>query len=677
MQKKLPSINSAHGSETRNIINEIIKTINDRGLEILSESGFLTWLDKNGIKHREEVATFSDLPSNDSLNTVRGVEDENKIYIKKENGWVPFQTIDVSKINDLDEKMNEVQFYARDFGVVADGTTDNTTALKNALTTANGGALVMPQGIVKIDKEISYNGKVNLKGTGDNTVIDLSGGGTLNFKRDLLNIPKLSTNIKKGTSTVNFSADHGLSEGDVFIVYNPTDFSWSNSRDYYRDGCMFKVDLVDSSKTVRIYGVSPDNYNSNNMNCYKMRGEGISIKDIKIIPNSNEAANVQIFIDGHKKVDLYNVEIPKGSSYTAIEVHRCYDFNATLIKAEVKNGDAYPISISNTQKVTLSQSPLYSSRHALALGGRSGPGCVPTRDILIDQTILTNRSSAGTGAADMHGNIENVTYSNCILDTGAIFSGKNVKYTNCTIFGRDTDYNADGQCVFGNGFVGGSFEISNCRLVSTGTLNPFGMIHLNVADRKEPIDIIIKDIVVDTPNVPENKRVFVNIATGVDVGYNSNAVHIDIDNIHFINDFSVALAITNTTKLPETSTYVVDNIKTKGPITLVSASNIENLKPAMRLQKQSGRERISTEIGIRTKNTNSIPLKYRYPRVPNVNTTVNMVKNMSQNFDVLVQPGTFYLSDRALTLNINSGSAENWTGVEEVDLMWEAYINEV
>lgn len=104
MQKKLPSINSAHGSETRNIINEIIKAINDRGLEILSESSFLTWLDENGIKHREEVATFADLPSNDSLNTVRGVADDNKIYIKKEDGWVPFQTIDISKINEVERK---------------------------------------------------------------------------------------------------------------------------------------------------------------------------------------------------------------------------------------------------------------------------------------------------------------------------------------------------------------------------------------------------------------------------------------------------------------------------------------------------------------------------------------------------------------------------------------------
>lgn len=136
VQKKLPLINSAHGSETRNIINEIIKVVNDRGLEILSESGFLTWLEKNGIKHREEVATFADLPSSDALNTVRGVESDNKIYIKKENGWVPFQTIDISKINEVEEmairRIEELAITPMKFGAVGDGIIDDSDALQQA-----------------------------------------------------------------------------------------------------------------------------------------------------------------------------------------------------------------------------------------------------------------------------------------------------------------------------------------------------------------------------------------------------------------------------------------------------------------------------------------------------------------------------------------------------------------
>src|SRR5699024_2925059 len=80
----------------------MIDVINNRGVEILSDEAFLTWLYENGIKHQEEVQSIADLPADDSLNTVRGVADNNKIYIKKENGWVPFQTIDISKINQVE-----------------------------------------------------------------------------------------------------------------------------------------------------------------------------------------------------------------------------------------------------------------------------------------------------------------------------------------------------------------------------------------------------------------------------------------------------------------------------------------------------------------------------------------------------------------------------------------------
>jgi len=166
VQKKLPSINSAHGSETRNIINEIIKAINDRGLEILSESGFLTWLEKNGIKHREEVATFADLPSSDALNTVRGVESDNKIYIKKEKGWVPFQTIDISKINEVEyklEKKTADKYNLLEFESFSNGN-DWTEAIKKAFQTIEKGVLEIPAGNYHISKSIPVKNGVSLIG---------------------------------------------------------------------------------------------------------------------------------------------------------------------------------------------------------------------------------------------------------------------------------------------------------------------------------------------------------------------------------------------------------------------------------------------------------------------------------------------------------------------------------
>ena len=192
VQKKLPSINSAHGSETRNIINEIIKAINDRGLEILSESGFLTWLDENGIKHRSEVATFSDLPSNDSLNTVRGVEEDNKIYIKKENGWIPFQTIDISKINLVEEKINlrsdseyiNMKFPPAPFlGAVGDGVFDDAERIQNIINFAEtvNTKIYAPSGTYLISKPLEVKNRTTLEGAGkDNTIFKKNSSTSLN-----------------------------------------------------------------------------------------------------------------------------------------------------------------------------------------------------------------------------------------------------------------------------------------------------------------------------------------------------------------------------------------------------------------------------------------------------------------------------------------------------------------
>lgn len=174
VQKKLPLINSAHGSETRNIINEIIKAINDRGLEILSESSFLTWLDENGIKHREEVATFADLPSSDSLNTVRGVFEDNKIYIKKENGWIPFQSIDISKINQVENNidsrsLNPIFPPAPLVASKADGVTDDhpsLQALVNYVNSSGGGKVDLPAGKFLIKDTLVIPQGVHVSGSG-------------------------------------------------------------------------------------------------------------------------------------------------------------------------------------------------------------------------------------------------------------------------------------------------------------------------------------------------------------------------------------------------------------------------------------------------------------------------------------------------------------------------------
>ena len=675
MLKKLPFINSAHGSETRNIINEIINAINDRGLEILSESGFLTWLEKNGIKHREEVATFADLPASDSLNTVRGVAEDNKIYIKKENGWVAFQSIDLSKINDLENKMDEVHIYARDFGVVADGTTNNADALNEALNYANGKKIVLPQGNVKVSSQISYDGKVSIVGSGDASVLDLSNGGSLSFRKDLLNIPNLSTNIKKGSSTFKFASNHNLSEGDVFILYNPTNFSWAQFREYYRDGCMFEVDRIISNTEVRIFGVSPDSYRAADMRVFKMRGEGVTLENMKIIPNSSSTSNVQAFIDGHQDVTLSNIKIPRGSTYTAIEVHRCYNVIGSRLDIEVVEGDAYPVSLSNSQKITLSQSPLKSGRHSLAIGGRSGNGCVPSRDILIDQCILMNRSENGNGAADMHGNCENVKYTNCILNTGANMAGKNVRYEDCTIFARDIDHFNDGNCIFGAEVVGGSYEIVNCKLITSGNGQAFGFVHLSTSRLSEDLKLIIKNLYVDNEKTDGNIRLLM-LMLGTDTIF-TNRIDVEMDGVNCKNDVSQFVNLANNSDISQLSSFIIDNVYCPSGASLLGSSNANNYNAPMRLQKQTGSVDLIAELGKNYAHSETIRFKYPYPRRPHLTLSAYNHGNHPMVGSFPVIPYIQNLASQYVIPGITTGELEFWDAEKTVTVMYNATINEI
>ena len=674
VQKRIPSITSKHDSETRNIINEIIKAINDRGLEILSESSFLIWLEKNGIKHRAEVATFSDLPASDSLNTVRGVADENKIYIKKENGWVAFQTIDISKINDLDNKLNEVQVYARDFGVVADGITDDSVALQNTINAAAGRPIILPNAKINVASRITYSGELNLRGSGSTTEIDLSNGGELRFERTLLNIPDLSANIRKGTSTVDFVSAHNLSEGDVFIVYNPTDYSWAKYRNYYRDGCMFKVDRVTSANQVKIFGVSPDTYNASAMRNFKLRGQGINLENFKIIPNPE--STLQVVIDGHQKVNINNVTIPRGSMYTGIEVHRCYELNVDLLNAEVVNGDAYPISISNTQKVTISQSALYSARHAIALGGRTGNGCVPTRDVLIDQCILMNRSENGIGVADMHGNCTDVTYSNCILNTGAIMAGKNVKYENCTIYGRDPDFFADGNCIFGGEVVGGFFEIEDCRFITTGNGRAFGIVHFSITDLEYNFNLNIKDCSVE--NTGDNTSIrFLVMAFG-DLSGHNHKINISVTGLRSSNELAQIFNIAGQANIEGRASLIIDDLRIPGTTSFFGSTNPVNFNIPMRLQRQSGIVTVNTVSGRRDTNAETQYFKYRYPRPPVATVVANMVDESPQNSTESIIGGVRTTKKSYIIPNLHTSNTDIfWSSEVSANIMWTVGIDEI
>lgn len=112
-------IGTKNDDETRNIINnnfgflgensnELSRKINDvkkyianKGEEILSEAVVKEWLVENNFKPKDAVATFNDLPQDAELKELRGVIDENAVYIYDGKQWVKQSNLNFDGLDDV------------------------------------------------------------------------------------------------------------------------------------------------------------------------------------------------------------------------------------------------------------------------------------------------------------------------------------------------------------------------------------------------------------------------------------------------------------------------------------------------------------------------------------------------------------------------------------------------
>ena len=572
------------------------------------------------------------------------------------------------------DKMREV-VSVKDFGAVGDGAVDDTSAILAAITAANGRSVKVPAGTYRISSLIEYSGPVSLQGEGG-AVFIMEGAGRFLFSSAPVSIPRHSPDLQAGRNSVSFLSAHGLLPGDVFVLYNTQDYSWASYRTYYRDGCMFKVDTVTNTTTVKTYGVAPDTYTAANFVAYKLVGQGVSIKDITLRPSAS-TATVLLWVDGHVGVDVSGVVIEKGASYAGIEIWRCFDVRVSGCSGELSGGDSYPIAISNSQKVTISDCSLYSARHCIALGGRAGDACVPTRDVLITHCNLYNASSSGIGAADVHGNCENIHYSNCYFNSCANVAGANVKYSNCVIMGRDPVAYPDGNCVFGSEVVKGVFEFEDCRFITYGNGASFGaFVDMGVADRKASVTVRIKGCTGENRGASSTVRCFtITVGTALGAG-NIDLVVQDFTFVSSVAAFLIA-AWADSADVSSVASTVIDNLSAPSGSALVGATNAANISMPMRLPLQSGRQAITATSGTTFTTGTAQTFRYIYPRVPYAQVTSgdDTAKGYNENRAI------FGLCQRvttsAITPWIESGDGTNWTATHATHVMWRVGIDEI
>jgi hypothetical protein len=268
----------------------------------------------------------------------------------------------------VEDKLGE-QVSPEDFDAIGDGVTDDAIALiawatcgvKNKQLNGKRYATSLP---------ILFESGAIVKGCGKSSSIEalptFSGDYIIGSIGTLSEISDLASSPSKYASALSFSLPHTLVPGDVGIIYNPTDYSWSNHRSNYHEGEFFKVLSIPTASSATLFNGLFSAYTNTNVNVYKINSSDIVMENFKVI---GYGLTPCVFVSLSVYPTIKNV-FCSGSDYAGIRIDKCY--GATLdAESDVFTAGSdyrYGVIVSNSQHTKI-KGAFYSTRHAISCGG--------------------------------------------------------------------------------------------------------------------------------------------------------------------------------------------------------------------------------------------------------------------------------------------------------------------
>lgn len=508
-------------------------------------------------------------------------------------------------------------------------------------------------------------------------IIDCSGVGFVGgywtkFAGAMPQIENLGVDASKGARVVTFASPPSLSPGDVFVIYNPTTFSWSAFRSNYFAGEFCRVVAV-SGNDVTVAGELYDGYAAASVDVYRLDG-------IRVAAGGFE-------IKGDVSASLINLEFCRDSWINNVKGHhknnsvialtRCFNTVITdpAIHNEGDGGDDYGISIANSQTIKVSGGDVYSRRHAVTTGGDAQVGAVPCRDIRITNMTLSNDIGAGTHCADFHGNTEDSTYENCEIYGGATWQGKNNGYVNCRIGALSI-----GVCILAAEIKGGTHYARGCGLVTftDPDISGRGVVEVGgngggiTSNTSEDANFQVIGGSLNGRNLSATTRLVYVRNRGTTHKVSAEVSGVDLD----VNDFGEVLLVLLSTGAADSNGFIVDNLKSVGP---KQGGKLATITAAysgfpMKMQKQTGFEEVTTSTGAPSIAGTPVTFRWEYPKTPALTISRNN-RGYAGN-----RIGTAYaqpLSASAMTPSIATDDGANFSSAVTVQLHWHAEIAEV
>lgn len=343
-------------------------------------------------------------------------------------------------------------------------------AIQKAINVANaagGGRAVGPPGTYVLNIGLSLKDRVTLEGAGIGaTTLDFSSmtapvdGGAITAAGSLTSLGGLSANVAKGANTLAFSVAPPVAVGDVLLIYDATDFSWSGARATYRKGEYLRVVAV-SGSTVTTATRTFDSYTAGtNLTVYRLTPVRTGVRGLSARFTAGYGG---IRIVHGVGVTLADLDLT-GSDTNQISLDRCYECAVRGVRAvdySAAGGTNYGVIVGNSQRIAVTDCFLETTRHGYATGGANVVGSVPNRELTIRGGTIS--SSGGSLGLDVHGNAEHVLIDGVHLPQGTDVGGDAITIQNCDIRSSDVGGYAINAL---SEMLGANYTIRNNRITA-------------------------------------------------------------------------------------------------------------------------------------------------------------------------------------------------------------------
>lgn len=315
------------------------------------------------------------------------------------------------------------------YGAVYDGATDDTAAILAMIADAISSGIThfnLGSGIAVLSEEIEFPPNSVL--TFGDLTWDFSAVASAAEFPNLACVycdggaptalPDLGADVDAGDITFDLASAPTLAQGDVVLIENPTDESYSAHRTYYHAGEFVEVQSV-SSATVKILGGLYAGYAAASVDVYKIANSRLTLKGGRFQVIGSAAVDHCIRLDNLRDVVLDGI-MTSGSFTMGVSLNTCYNVQGDNLKLgqEIDSGQGldYGLHIGNCQKV-VARGVFKAHRHG-AVAGNGFTSIKPVCRELIIEGTFDNDGASLVCACDFHGNVEYSSYRG--VSTGGV-----------------------------------------------------------------------------------------------------------------------------------------------------------------------------------------------------------------------------------------------------------------